>query len=233
MIRPLRDHQHAERNVGHPGDDQRRRVDADAEIGALEQQEQHAREQTRLQIEAAFEIFVRGEQLEPVEERDEDDADDHQDDRHDEPVLQEREIGAERLSRRAEIRDGADDRRDAGEGGGPPRNVAVGEEELLEGALLSREQAAGHGDPERVDDQDGVVDPGHRSDIRCRENGASSLRRCCYFAATFPADRLNTCALVTSSTTRTGRSVGTPFCPRQAAMCCVASSVSGTLSSSV
>ena len=208
MIRPLASHEHAERDVGHPGDHQRRRVDADAEIGALEQQEQHAREQARLQVEAAFEIFVRGEQLEPVEERDEDDADDQQDDRHDEPVLQEREIGAERLSWRAEIRDRADDRRDAGERRGPPRNVAIGEEELLERTLLAREHAAGDGDAQRVDDQDGVVDPGHR--LASGPMLAMLL------------DRLKSCALVISTTTRTGRSVGTPFCPRQAAACCVA-----------
>ncbi len=159
------DQQHRRRQVSaqHDRQDDGRRRDHDAERHAARQQEQQARERSRLRVEPALEIFVGRVDLGVVEERYERDREDDHRDRQREVELQEAHAVRVSLPRRSHHRDRAELRRHHRQPDRPPRQAAAAEEITLELMASLGQSKAVPDDPDQIEGDDRPVDGRHEN----------------------------------------------------------------------
>ena len=139
----------------------RRRGDDRPARHAARQQKQKRRERSRLRVEAALEILVRGVHLRAVEKRHERDAEDHHRQRQPEVELHEPHSVGGALPRRADHRHGGELRRHDGQSDGPPRQAAIGEEVSLDLLRAARPSQPVDHDVREPPDDDHPIQPMH------------------------------------------------------------------------
>ena len=147
----------------HRGENDGRRVDGDAAGDAALDQEEKRAEQSRLLVEALAEIFVGGENLQPLIDRNENRADDDERERLPEIVLDEADSAFVGLARHREKRDRAGLRGHDRQADGSPADGFVALEILAKIRVIIGAPNSVKRDREDRREQDDVIEPVHEN----------------------------------------------------------------------